>query len=56
MMEQYGSFSGLDTWNHVEFGNFDKNYIIIFYNEDKDISSRYDVNNHLDLLCKHKII
>ena len=50
MMEQNGSFGGLDTWNHVEFGDFDKNNILGFKNEDKDISNRYDVNTNLDVL------
>ena len=32
MMEQYSSFGGLDTCNHVEFGNFDESYILRFDN------------------------
>ena len=56
MMKQYGFFGGLDTCNHVEFGNFYKSSILIFDNEDEDIFNRYDVNTHLDVLCKHKII
>ena len=46
----------MDTCNHVEFGNFEKFSILIFENEDKYIANQYDVNNHLDVLCKHKII
>ena len=55
-MYQYGSFGGLDTCYHVEFGNFEIRYILIFDNEDKSIADRYNVNPHLNLLCKHKII
>ena len=55
-MEQYGSFGGLGSCSHVEFGNFHKRSILIFGNEDKAIDNRYDVNTHLDVLCKHKII
>ena len=51
-MEQYGSFGDLDTCNNVEFGNFEKKYILRFQNEYKDIFNQYDVNNHLDVLCK----
>ena len=55
-MGKYGSFVGLDHCNHVEFGNFEKSYIIRFDNEDKDIFNWYDVNAHFDVLCKHKTI
>ena len=55
-MEQYRSFGGLDTCNHVEFGNFEKSSIIIFENEDKAITNKYDVNTHLDVSCNKKII
>ena len=53
-MEQYGSFGGLDTCNHVEFGHFDKHYILIFDNEDRTIANWYDVNTRLDVLFKQK--
>ena len=55
-MEQYGSFGSLDTCNHVEFGNFEKRYILIFENENKAIANWYDINIHLDVLCKCKIV
>ena len=42
MMEQYGSFGGLYTCNHVEFGNLEKHYVLRFFNEDKDIANLYD--------------
>ena len=50
IMEEYGSFGGLDTWNHVEFGNFEKRYFLIFDNEDKAIANQYYVNTRLDVL------
>ena len=31
MTKQYFSFGGLDACNHVEFGNFEKRYILRFY-------------------------
>ena len=56
MMEQYGSFGGLDNCDHVEFDNFEKCSILIFDNEDKAIDNWYDVNKNLDVLCKKKVI
>ena len=38
MMGQYGYFGGLDTCNHVEFGNTEKISILSFNNGDKYIS------------------
>ena len=55
-MEKYGSFYVLDTCNHVEYGNFEKRSILIFENNDKAIANWYGAYNHLDVLCKHKII
>ena len=52
IMEKYGSFGGLDTCNHVEFGDFEKHSIIVSYNEDKYIVNLYGVNTNLDVLFK----
>ena len=49
MMEKFASFGGLYTFNPVEFGNFERHYILRFYNEDKAIANQYDLNNHLDV-------
>ena len=56
IIEQYGSFGGLDTCNYVEFSHSGKRSILISENECKGIANRYDVNPHLDVLCKHKVI
>ena len=56
MFEQKGHFSGLDTCNHVEFGNFDNRSRLRFEIEDRSIHNRYDINAHLDKLCRHGII
>ena len=56
MYEQRGSFSGLDTCNHVEFGRFDCHSVLRHEVEDRAISNRYDVNCHLDVLCGKNII
>ena len=53
-MKQYGSFGGFYTYNNFEFGNIEKGSILIFDNEDKAISYRYDVNTHLYVLYKKK--
>ena len=50
MMEQGGSFSGLDTCNHVEFGRFDKYSILIFYVERRALYNRFYINAHLNVL------
>ena len=56
MMQQHGFFGGLDTCNHVEFGNFQKRSIIRYENESKAVANRLDINIHLDTLCNEKII
>ena len=56
MFEQRGSFSGLDTCNHVEFGRFDSYSLLRNQIEDRCIYNRYDINTHLDTLVKAKII
>ena len=56
MFEQRGHFNGLDTCNHVEFGNFEKRSLLRFQNEDRSIQNCYDINAHLDTLCKHNVI
>ena len=56
MFEQRGSFGGLDTCNHVEFGKFNKCSILRHDNEDRSIANRLDINIHLNSLVKHKII
>ena len=56
MFEQRGSFGGIDTCNHVEYGKFDKNSLLRHEVENRAIHNRLDVNLHLDTLCKHKII
>ena len=54
MMEQYGAFGGLYTFNYVEFGNFEKRSKLRYENDYKAIANRYDVNNHFGVLCKQK--
>ena len=56
MTEQYGSFGGLDTCNHVEFVNMEKRSILIFENEDKSITNKYDINTHLNVLPRKKVV
>ena len=56
MMEQRGSFVGVDTCNHVEFGRFDRYSILRFDIESRAIYNRLDINAHLNVLCKNKII
>ena len=56
MLEQRASFSGLDTCNYVEFGHFDKYPQLIFYVERRAIYNRLDIDAHLNVLCKTKII
>ena len=56
MMEQHGSFQGLHTCNHIEFGNFDKYSILRFDVERRSIHHRYDIDSHLDTLCKNNVI
>ena len=56
MFEQRGSFGGLDTCNHVGFGKFDKCSILRHEIEDRSITNRIDINLHLNVLVKHKII
>ena len=55
-MGKYGYFGGLDICNHVEFGNNEKLSILRSENENKSITNQYDVNTHLDVLCKQEII
>ena len=56
MFEQRGSFGGLDTCNHVDFGKFDDHSLLRSEIENKAIYNRHDINAHLDELCKNKII
>ena len=56
MFEQRGTFGGIDTCNHIEFGKFENFSVLRFENENRSISNRPDINRHLDSLCKHKII
>jgi predicted GIY-YIG superfamily endonuclease len=56
MFEQRGTFGGLDTCNHVEFGKFEKCSQLRNEGENRAIFNRHDINTHLDTLCKHKII
>ena len=56
MYEQRGCFAGLDTCNHVEFGNFERHSILRHEVEDRAIGNRFDVNLHLDTLHKNNII
>jgi hypothetical protein len=56
MFEQRGNFGGLDTCNHTEFGNFEKYSKLRNEVENRAISNRFDINTHLDTLCKHDII
>ena len=56
MFAQNGSFGGLDTCNHVEFGRFDMHSYLRHNIEDRCIQNRFDTNAHLDTLVKHKII
>ena len=56
MMEQYGSFGGLYTCNHVEFGNLEKHYVLRFLMKIKILPIYMIKNTNLDVLCKHKII
>ena len=56
MYEQRGHFGGLDTCNHVEFGRFDIRSMLQFEAEDRTIANQYDVNIHLNELCKAEII
>ena len=56
MMEQRGSFAGVDTCNHVEFGRFDRDSILRFDVEMREIYNRFDIYAHLNVLCKNKII
>ena len=55
MFEQRGRFGGIDTYNHVEFGRFEKYSILRFEKEKKKISNPSDINRYLDTLCHHKI-
>ena len=56
MFEQRGSFGGIDTCNHIEYGKFDTNSLLRHEVDNRTIHNRLDVNLHLDALCKHKII
>jgi hypothetical protein len=49
-------FGGLDTCNHTEFGRFEKYFKLRNEVENRAISNCYDINTHLDTLCKHEII
>ena len=55
-MEQRGSFVGVDTCNHVEFGHFDRYSSLRVDVERRAIYNRFDINAHLNVLCKNKII
>ena len=56
IFEQRGSFGGINTCNHVEYGKFDTNSLLRDEVDNRAIHNRLDVNLHLDALCKHKII
>ena len=56
MMEQRGTFIGLEICNHVEFGRFDKYSKLRFEVEARSIKNRYDINAHLDTLCDKNIL
>ena len=56
IMEQCGSFAGLDTCTHVEFGRFEKYSILRFDLETREIYNRFNINAHLNVLCKKKTI
>ena len=56
MLEQRGTFSGLDTCNHVEFGHFDKYLQLRFDVERRAIYNICDIDAHLNVLCNNKII
>ena len=56
MLKQRGSFAGLDTFNHVEFGPFDKYSQLRFDVERRAIYNRFDIDAHLNVLCYNKII
>ena len=56
MYEQRGTFSGLDTCNHVEFGKFDRHSVLRHEIEDRSISNRFDVKLHLNNLCESDVI
>ena len=56
MLEQRGSFSGLNTCNNVEFGNFDKYSQLRFDVERRAIHNRFDIDDHLSVFCNNNII
>jgi hypothetical protein len=56
MMEQRGTFTGLETCNHVEFGRFDKYSKLRFEVEARSIKNRYDINAHLETLCNKNVL
>ena len=56
MFEQRGTFGGLDTCNHTEFGRFDSYSYLRHQIEDRCIHNRHDINMHLDTLVKAKVI
>ena len=55
-LEQRGSFSGLNTCNNVEFGNFDKYSQLRFDVERRAIHNRFDIDDHLSVFCNNNII
>ena len=56
MLEKQGLFFVLDTCNNVEFGHFNKYSQLRFDVERRAIYNRFDIDAHLNVLCKNKII
>ena len=49
-MEQRGTFTDLETCDHVKFGRFDKYSKLPFEVEVISIKNRFDINAHLDTI------
>ena len=56
MLEQCGTFSGLETCNHVQFGRFGEYSILRFDAEARSIYSRFDIDAHLNVLCENNML
>ena len=56
IFQQHGSFSSVDMCEYVVFGRFDKPSILRFEAKDRAIANYYDINAHLDIMCKNNVI